>query len=148
MSRPRAADDFPMIRSRMVELRRERERALAEQDGRSPVGPRLFQSVVTGDTDDKDDRILPRSSRRLVQEARPGRVRSDHPWSSAMMRRGSRWRPERPDARYTATAVVSDDSTVPTPSGTGCHSTPCIGRHSTEPVSGVSVVHRTGRRMQ
>jgi hypothetical protein len=67
MSRPRAADDFPMIRSHMVELRRERERALAEQDGRH-VGPRLFQSTVTGDTDHKDDRILPRGSRRLVRE--------------------------------------------------------------------------------
>jgi hypothetical protein len=39
---------------------------LAEQDGR-PVAPRLFQSAVTGDTDHKDDRILPRSSRRLVR---------------------------------------------------------------------------------
>ena len=42
MSRPRAADDFPMIRSRMVELRRERERALARQDARLPSGPRPY----------------------------------------------------------------------------------------------------------
>ena len=32
MTRPRAADDFPMIRARMEELRRERARPRAEDD--------------------------------------------------------------------------------------------------------------------
>ena len=38
--RPRAADDFPVIRSRMEELRRERARLLAERRTRSAVHPR------------------------------------------------------------------------------------------------------------
>ena len=55
MSRPRAADDFPMIRSRMVELRRERERALARQDARLPIGARPHDREEV-----EDHRILPR----------------------------------------------------------------------------------------
>ena len=35
--RPRAADDFPMIRARMEELRRERAQLLAERRSRSAV---------------------------------------------------------------------------------------------------------------
>ena len=38
MTRPRAADDFPMIRSRMMELRRGRDQLLADHKRRSPVG--------------------------------------------------------------------------------------------------------------
>jgi hypothetical protein len=60
MSRPRAADDFPMIRSRMVELRRERERALAEQDGRSTVGPKPYHRARSSERDPEGDRLLPR----------------------------------------------------------------------------------------
>jgi hypothetical protein len=60
MSRPRAADDFPMIRSRMTELRRERDRALAEQDGRSPIGPRPYHHrAATVDAEHQSDRDLP-----------------------------------------------------------------------------------------
>jgi hypothetical protein len=33
VSRPRAADDFAIIRARMEELRREREQSLSGQDG-------------------------------------------------------------------------------------------------------------------
>ena len=55
MSRPRAADDFPMIRSRMVELRRERERALARQDARLPIGPRPYDREEA-----EDHQLLPR----------------------------------------------------------------------------------------
>ncbi len=40
MARPRAADDFPTIRARMEELRRERTRARADDDTRMPDGPR------------------------------------------------------------------------------------------------------------
>ncbi|MGD9617704.1 MAG: hypothetical protein AB7H90_21385 [Alphaproteobacteria bacterium] len=45
MSRPRAADDFATIRSRMEELRREREQTLAGQDPRAArSGPRRGDS--------------------------------------------------------------------------------------------------------
>jgi hypothetical protein len=67
MSRPRAADDFSMIRSRMVELRRERDRALAGHDGRSPIGPKPYHRATTSDTDHQDDRLLPRSFRKFVR---------------------------------------------------------------------------------
>ncbi len=38
--RPRAADDFPAIRARMEELRRERARVTPDDDGRRGSGPR------------------------------------------------------------------------------------------------------------
>jgi hypothetical protein len=40
MTRPRAADDFAVIRTRLEELRRERAQASTEQEGRSVNGPR------------------------------------------------------------------------------------------------------------
>jgi hypothetical protein len=67
MSRPRAADDFPMIRSRIVELRRERDHALAGQDGRLPIGPKPYQRAATSAPDHQDDRLLPRSFRKFVR---------------------------------------------------------------------------------
>jgi hypothetical protein len=39
-ARPRAADDFAMIRVRMEELRRERAQVMAEKRGRSAIHPR------------------------------------------------------------------------------------------------------------
>ena len=39
--RPRAADDFPIIRSRMEELRRERAQLMAERRSRSAIHPSL-----------------------------------------------------------------------------------------------------------
>jgi hypothetical protein len=39
-SRPRAADDFRMIRARMEELRRERAQVSAEETSRSAIHPR------------------------------------------------------------------------------------------------------------
>jgi hypothetical protein len=39
-SRPRAADDFRMIRARMEELRRERAQVSAENTSRSVIHPR------------------------------------------------------------------------------------------------------------
>jgi hypothetical protein len=39
MTKPRAADDFTAIRTRMEELRRERTQ-VSEQEGRSGTGPR------------------------------------------------------------------------------------------------------------
>jgi hypothetical protein len=40
MTRPRAADDFAVIRTRLEELRRERAQASTEQEGRSVTRPR------------------------------------------------------------------------------------------------------------
>lgn len=59
-TRPFAADDFPMIRSRLEELRRERKQILAEQKGNSVIGPRPHRRE-TGDTEDHRERMLPRS---------------------------------------------------------------------------------------
>jgi hypothetical protein len=44
MTRPRAADDFAVIRARMEELRRERARVSAEQESRatSDLGPTVM----------------------------------------------------------------------------------------------------------
>ena len=42
MTRPHAADDFPAIRARMEELRRDRARARADDDTRMPDGPRPY----------------------------------------------------------------------------------------------------------
>ena len=47
MSRPRAADDFPMIRARMEELRRERIRPRAADDFPSDPGPHGGTSART-----------------------------------------------------------------------------------------------------
>ena len=41
-ARSRAADDFAMIRARMEQLRREGDQALAEVRGRSVIHPRLI----------------------------------------------------------------------------------------------------------
>src|SRR6266849_4507720 len=59
-TRPRAADDFATIRSRLEELRRERDRTLADQKGHSVIGPRPYHLGATGHTEDHRDRMLPR----------------------------------------------------------------------------------------
>ena len=45
-SRPRAADDFAMIRARMEELRRERAQVSAEARGRSVIHPRPYHRAA------------------------------------------------------------------------------------------------------
>jgi hypothetical protein len=45
-ARPRAADDCAAIRARMEELRRERDQIVADQKGRSPIGPRPYHRAV------------------------------------------------------------------------------------------------------
>jgi hypothetical protein len=45
MTRPRAADDFAVIRSRMEELRRERAQVSAERETRLP-GPRPLSASL------------------------------------------------------------------------------------------------------
>ena len=60
VTRPRAADDFAMIRARVEELRRERARVLADPKGHSGGGPRPYRGA-TGDSAHRSDRLLPRS---------------------------------------------------------------------------------------
>lgn len=67
MTRPRAADDFSMIRSRMVELRRERERVLADRKERSSFGPQPHHHATTSAADDQIDRLVPRSFRKFAR---------------------------------------------------------------------------------
>ena len=64
MARPRAADDFETIRTRMEELRLERDRSLAGQK----LGPRI-SGAGSGDDNRKDERGLLRSVllRKLVR---------------------------------------------------------------------------------
>ena len=64
MARPRAADDFKIIRQRMEELRLERARALTRQD----LGPPA-NGAVRDDNDRKHDARLMRSAllRKLVR---------------------------------------------------------------------------------
>jgi hypothetical protein len=45
MTRPRAADDFAVIRARMEELRRERAQVSTERD--APLGPRPYHSATS-----------------------------------------------------------------------------------------------------
>ena len=61
VNRPRAADDFATIRARMEELRRERIQMLADQKGRSPIGPRPYHRATNRERGDQSDRIIPRS---------------------------------------------------------------------------------------
>jgi hypothetical protein len=42
MARPRAADDFEVIRARMEQLRRERQPAPSAEDSDAPLGPRPY----------------------------------------------------------------------------------------------------------
>jgi hypothetical protein len=46
-ARPRAADDFAMIRARMEELRRERTQVLGEARGRSAIHPRACHRAAS-----------------------------------------------------------------------------------------------------
>jgi hypothetical protein len=66
-SRPYAADDFTAIRARMEELRRERNPIEADQKGRSAIGQKPYHRATTSDTDDQDDRLLPRTFRRSIR---------------------------------------------------------------------------------
>jgi len=53
VARPRAADDFPAIRSRMEELRRQRARVPADDDLRRADGPRPYCGSSRPATADK-----------------------------------------------------------------------------------------------
>jgi hypothetical protein len=53
VTRPRAADDFPAIRARMEELRRQRARVPADDDLRRVDGPRPYSGSGRPATADK-----------------------------------------------------------------------------------------------
>jgi hypothetical protein len=53
MSRPRVADDFPAIRARMEELRRERARVPDDDNLRRADGPRPYSDSSRHATGDK-----------------------------------------------------------------------------------------------
>jgi hypothetical protein len=61
VSRPRAADDFAVIRTRVEELRGERAQVSADPKGHSVIGPRPYHRAATGDAAHQGDRLLPRS---------------------------------------------------------------------------------------
>lgn len=67
MTGPRAADDFPMIRSRMEELRRERAPAVDHERDQTPSGPRLNYHRRNGETERERERLLPRSVVRFIR---------------------------------------------------------------------------------
>jgi hypothetical protein len=69
VTRPRAADDFAMIRARMEELRRERAKAevAAGATGEPPRGPVPFYRAAPREIDPEDGRRVPRMPlRRLL----------------------------------------------------------------------------------
>jgi hypothetical protein len=66
-TRPYAADDFTAIRARLEELRRERDQIEAAQDGGSAIGPKPYHRAITSDTDDQNDRLVPRSFRKFTR---------------------------------------------------------------------------------
>jgi hypothetical protein len=55
VTRPRVADDFPAIRARLEELRRQRARVPADDDLRRADGPRPYSGSSRPATADKAD---------------------------------------------------------------------------------------------
>jgi hypothetical protein len=70
VTQPRAADDFPAIRARMEELRRERARMPADDDLRRANGPRPYSGSSRPATADKPELSLP--LRRVFFKMRTG----------------------------------------------------------------------------
>ena len=70
MTRPRAADDFPAIRARMEELRRERARVPADDDTRMSDGPRPYAISGRSGSTDRSAGLSP-MMRRALQKVIP-----------------------------------------------------------------------------
>jgi hypothetical protein len=66
VTRPRAADDLVTIRSRMEELRRERTQVSAEAGSRSVIGPRPYHRAASSEPEHEGHRLLPRLIRRRL----------------------------------------------------------------------------------
>ena len=69
MGRPRAADDFPAIRARLEELRRERSGEPAPGDRRTPDRPQTY-AVGSGTVQSRSSGLLP------IMPRAPQRVRT------------------------------------------------------------------------
>ena len=69
MGRPRAADDFPAIRARLEELRRERSGDPAPDNRRTPDRPQTY-AVGNGSAQSRSSRRLP------IMPQTPQRVRT------------------------------------------------------------------------
>jgi hypothetical protein len=69
VTRSRAADDFPAIRARIEELRRERARAPADDDARISDGPRPYAISGRREATDRSSGLSP-IMRRALQRAR------------------------------------------------------------------------------
>ena len=69
MGRPRAADDFPAIRARLEELRRERSGEPAPDDRRTPDRPQTY-AVGSGSVQSRSSGLLP------IMPRAPQRVRT------------------------------------------------------------------------
>jgi hypothetical protein len=72
VTRPRAADDFAMIRARMEELRRERAivQASAASGGEPPRGPMPHYRAAPDQVEPEERQIIPRTP---LQRPLPGR---------------------------------------------------------------------------
>jgi hypothetical protein len=70
VTRPRAADDFPAIRARMEELRRERAPTSAGDDTRRSDGPRPYAISGGSGPADRSSGISP-MMRRALQKVIP-----------------------------------------------------------------------------
>jgi hypothetical protein len=70
VTRPRAADDFPAIRARMEELRRERARVPTDDNLRRAEGPRPHSGSSRPARTDKPELSLP--LRRVFFKLRTG----------------------------------------------------------------------------
>jgi hypothetical protein len=68
-SRPLAADDYPAIRARVGELRRERARVWADGEPPSPIGPRPYAASSQPTPADKA-RLLPGILRAMARRRR------------------------------------------------------------------------------
>jgi hypothetical protein len=69
VTRPRAADDFPTIRARMEELRRERAEALTnDSEANSIIGPRPYSVGARSLLMDKS-KPIPLHLRRIFRSA-------------------------------------------------------------------------------
>ena len=66
MTRPRAADDFAVIRARLEELRRSRVPASAEPEPR-PHPPRPYHTPSAGDANANPRRLVPAMRQKLFR---------------------------------------------------------------------------------
>jgi hypothetical protein len=67
VTRPRAADDFATIRTRLEELRRERAEVLASEQEREPEGPQPRRADAARPRPVRETGLLPSVRRALIR---------------------------------------------------------------------------------